>query len=301
MTLLEMAQFICEKINKTDQTSIDLAKGFIQRRYSMICTQGNWRALQDLIVVPVAVGQAEVILTNRIDVVIAIRQGDSSTLSPVDMVNLFQTDPAIFEQSGTPLKFSPMIQSAVAASPAGGFINISSASTTDVNLQVRLRGMRNGEELREIITLSGTTPVVSSYQYDEITTLSKPTTSGSVSVKRDASSTEIQKLWEEETDRKHCRIKLLKTPDAATQLLLLVKVRPQPLSFDSDTPQLRNVENALCAYAMGDMLQRARQYAKAQEQFGEGRGHVSGMLDEENNQNARIIQMVPYVQTHEEF
>lgn len=65
-------------------------------------------------------------------------------------------------------------------------------------------------------------------------------------------------------------LRLVSIPQTSLTLYVLVKHKLMPLSDDNDTPILRNVDNYLIAMAQADMLERARQYAKAQDKMAEG-------------------------------
>lgn len=65
------------------------------------------------------------------------------------------------------------------------------------------------------------------------------------------------------------RIRLFPIPNAIFALKIVAKRTPNSLTSASDTPILRNIDNVLIAYAMGDMLERQRQYGKAGEKFKE--------------------------------
>jgi hypothetical protein len=92
-----------------------------------------------------------------------------------------------------------------------------------------------------------------------------------------------------------CRIKLVPTPDQAGTLYVLGKMKLTNLSSDTDSPTLRGVDNALLAYAEGDMLERSRQFAKAQLKYAEGAEHVRVMRDMERGQQQAYSSIVPMV------
>jgi hypothetical protein len=79
------------------------------------------------------------------------------------------------------------------------------------------------------------------------------------------------------------RLKLNPTPDYAGTLYTLGKLKWVELG-DSDSPCLRGIDNALLAYAEADMLERARQYGKAQSKFTEAGAMVEIMKDLERGQ-----------------
>lgn len=90
----------------------------------------------------------------------------------------------------------------------------------------------------------------------------------------------------------YCRFKPVPTPDAAGTLYVLGKLKWVALG-DSDSPCLRGVDNALLAYAEGDMLERARQYAKAQSKYAEASAQIQIMRDIEKGQQQSVSRIVP--------
>lgn len=90
----------------------------------------------------------------------------------------------------------------------------------------------------------------------------------------------------------YCRIKLNPTPDTAGTAFVLGKLKWVTLG-DSDTPCLRGIDNALLAYAEGDMLARARQYGKAQAAYAEAAAQVQVMKDVERGQQQIQSCIVP--------
>lgn len=90
----------------------------------------------------------------------------------------------------------------------------------------------------------------------------------------------------------YCRIKPVPVPLEDGSLYVLGKLKWVALA-DSDSPCLRGVDNALLAFAEGDMLERARQYGKAQAKFGEAAGNVKLMLDIEKGQQQSISRIIP--------
>ena len=90
----------------------------------------------------------------------------------------------------------------------------------------------------------------------------------------------------------YCRVKPVPVPALAGSLYVLGKLKWVALS-DSDTPCLRGIDNTLLCFAEGDMLERARQYGKAQAKFGEGAMHFKTMQDIEKGQQQSISSITP--------
>ena len=91
-----------------------------------------------------------------------------------------------------------------------------------------------------------------------------------------------------------CRIKLVPATSTAGNLFALGKLKLETMG-DTDSPVLRGVDNALLAFAEGDMYERSRQFAKSQVKFAEAAAHIQIMKDLEKGQQQSITRIVPYI------
>jgi hypothetical protein len=80
-----------------------------------------------------------------------------------------------------------------------------------------------------------------------------------------------------------CR--LFPTPTVDTPLLIVGKTTFAPLTLGSDSPIIRNIDNVLLAYAIGDGYQRQRQIGKAKEKYDEGAKLFQELLALEQQQS----------------
>lgn len=97
-----------------------------------------------------------------------------------------------------------------------------------------------------------------------------------------------------ETNAKHRqRIRLLQIPTDSPVVRVLGKRTPPSFTEDLDEPGLSGIENCLIAFAQGDMLQRARQYAKAQAMFQEATLLLQQLKSVEVVQQAHHSRIVP--------
>jgi len=90
-----------------------------------------------------------------------------------------------------------------------------------------------------------------------------------------------------------CRIKPVPVPKDDGSVFVLGKLKWVELS-DSATPALNGIDNALLAFVEGDMLERERQYGKAQIKFTEAASHIQIMRDMEKGQRQSISRIIPY-------
>ena len=70
---------------------------------------------------------------------------------------------------------------------------------------------------------------------------------------------------------------------------------------DTDSPCLHGVDNAVIAYAEGYMLERARQYGKAQAKFAEAANHVQVMRDMEKGQAQSVSRIIPMEEGYDDI
>lgn len=102
--------------------------------------------------------------------------------------------------------------------------------------------------------------------------------------------------YEEFTDIANSNARMIRffpIPSQNTAMLVFGKRALVQLNADTDMPVLRNIDNALIAYATGDMLERQRQYGKAQAKFQEASAHLDLMRRIETEQAGRVQRVVP--------
>lgn len=89
------------------------------------------------------------------------------------------------------------------------------------------------------------------------------------------------------------RIRLFNIPTANVSLKVLAKSRFEALDFDFQEPAINGVENCLLAFGQGDMLQRERQYGKAQQLYQEASLLLEQLKREETVQQAFNQRIMP--------
>lgn len=294
MILADMAQHVVETIGSPDAESLKQAKRFLKTRYGMIYNSHLWE--QSKVTARLTAYDNEVILPawlSRVLQVVLNKGAEKRLLPPMDRQNVFQIDPTLLVESGELIGWSALPTVASHTHPGGHNVTIESSDGSDTG-SARLWGIHNGNEIGETLILSGTNAVTSANLYDELTTLSKPGTTGNVTVKTNESTPrEVQVLLAEENERRHLRIQLHRDFTDGQGLYVLGKHRCVPLVHDNDSPQLADCESALLAYATADMWSRMRQVGKAQAREQEAHAHVQLMMGMEKNQAANVVRFVP--------
>jgi hypothetical protein len=78
-------------------------------------------------------------------------------------------------------------------------------------------------------------------------------------------------------------------------LYIVGKKKIQPMVSDYDTPMVAGIDNVLIHFATGDMLKRSRQFGKAQLEIQQANGLMQVARDQENNQSAKEVRLIPDV------
>lgn len=305
MTLAEMADHVVSRVGVDDDTTLDLAKSFLKRRYVTTFNKYPW--MDAHMTFTLRTTSNEIILPNWVDKVVQIRVDNASDARNLQMVSrqtVMLVAPGALDDEGSRVAFSPLPSIATHTHPGGNQVTVQSSDSSDTTQEVRIRGMHNGLEFEESLMLVGVTPVTSSGYYDEITHFSKPTTVGSVTLKStDTNTPELQILLPQERERRHPRIQLhydYATGADEEVITVLNKRRCVPLRHDNDTPHIPNLEDALIAFAMADLLERERQFAKASVKVQEAVALVNETLLAERDQQQNHVQIIPEVYDYAE-
>lgn len=299
MTLSELADYTCAKVGQTDEDSLAQCKRFLNARLRMIWDSALWRDTLCLATVSQPAGQSWIILPVSVERVLKLRAGSGAALPPLESALVFDYSADLFETAGDPLGFAvfaPVVHgpcdgagdafiilegsggSITADAGRKAFIEVEQADGTRVAETLVSSGAGFGSAAagRFVVRFSKEV-TVADYQvgFADSTPLSAPLAAGETQAPRRA------------------RVRLVRTPAAPLEVLALCKRSYPGLTNDFESPALSNVDNALLAYAMADMLERQRQYAKAQLKLQEAQAQMAILHDLERNQSANESRLVP--------
>ena len=318
MTLSAIASLVCSKVRKTDDASVAACKLFLRQRHEMLYDAALWKdtvglftRLLEFDTDAVALVR-EVILPLDCARPLAVRYGtpaagDTRTLEPSSLetwLRLAGTDN--FEQMGEAAGFVEIEASGVdftMTSPYGP-LSFEVTDARDVGVVVQVDGRADDLAQFEEVTLTAGTANTTA-EWSSVRALSKPVTYGSIRVTGSGTLFDDALYFEpHQTVSSFCRIRLDRVPTVTLAtaledlptLLVLGKRRLSSFVRDSDAPMIRGSDNALIAFAQADMLERERQYAKAQAKVQEGQAMLALMIDTENNQSAGVVRLLPMVE-----
>jgi hypothetical protein len=314
MTKKELVDLTCIKMHRTDEPTRQEAAAYVRARYRIIYDSRIWNDTigPPLILngtmflnefgVPITdeagnilrsgiAGQV-IILPYIVGLVISCRWEQQAELLHVEeMAQQFRIRPDTFEAVGEPIGFSITSPSATKMSPGGGRISIYS-SDTNARYAVSIRGNLGETEQSEVIRASGTSPVYSRYSYDEIGSLGKDDTSFDLVVE-DQSGGNLLTLPAHETSRLHQRIAFTSTPANPGALAVLYKRRCRDLIFDSDSTEIRRIDDMILSAVEGEMRTGERQYGKAVAKAQEVSGLMLNAISQDKEQSANNTRIIP--------
>ena len=293
MTLDQIANQICGKMFKTDATSLAACKGFIRFRYQMLYDGYLWK--DSLLLSSVLADSSTLVMPKEVGLIVGVRWGDATTLDPVEFSFLLRNDPGAFERTGSPAKMSTLQAIGINRTiPTAERLSLVSSSTSDTAITFLIRGELAGVEQVEQVTLNGTTVVTTTQSFDVVWTASKPETTGTVTMTGFTSGTTYLTLWSDDVELKYQRLRLFDIPtDLTKSLLILGKRRFRGLTKDQDTSIIQALDPILLAFGEADMLERARQYGKAQGKITEANSLLFSAMSVSIYQQASIVQLTP--------
>lgn len=342
MRLDEMAEYITNKVNKTDSVSVGVCKTFLRQRWQMIYNSENWRwALRTVVKKAEVIGKgANAIPTSYIimpfwaEKVIGVKISsdnekiNSFRLGLDDKVTHWMSDPSIYdgEADGNPTRREVGF---VMAPDLGVQVhNYGNTSLKRQHLAIIVENVpvdsgkkiyireESSEQFQkanpspetssinglDIITIEETfvigSATTTTAAFGWISVLTKEKTTGRVSIYNSENDQFLVAFQPQETGKRFIRIELVPWTfdDTNPSWLCLVKKRSNQLIEDGDQPEMLAGVNCLLAFAQADMLERARQYAKAQVKIQEGSTLLADLRRQENELTAGITRIIPYVE-----
>jgi len=301
MTLSEQAAFICEKVSQSEAEDLAACKGFLRRRFEMLWHDQLWKdAVVEYQQTLSSTGydatatwlptKQVLLLPHAIARVLAVRTGERQ-LRVQSPQFYYRIDFNAFSQTGAAVEW--MHQAACAWELDTSRLITISGQEADAGAVVTTRlATDDGEVTTTSWALPqglGTGP---SSVIGRIDAFTKAATSAAVSM-ADASDTFLALSASATSAPRRCRIRLIGTPADGTVLRVLAKANPPAFTNDNDEPALAGVENCLLAFAQADMLQRERQYGKAQLCQQEGQALLDQLKREEVVQQAHNQRIIP--------
>ena len=211
---------------------------------------------EKLVNVEVTSSTGELILPWYVDAIMGVREG-LTALDPVDALKVHAIDPAAFTRTGTACEYYRLPDSPVLTQPSSsGVITFTSTSADDDgdSFPVRVCGDDDGTEYRETVDLDGTADADTENSYDNLSRLTKPETTGRITVKSGSTELGIIQPWE--TTPRYKRVQVLDLPDASTTYYVQATRKFEPLVSDYDSLVLKTCESAIIDLLIAELLEQ---------------------------------------------
>lgn len=173
-------------------------------------------------------------------------------------------------------------------------LSIVSDSSSDNTQTVFVRGIKNGYENTETVTLSGTTPATTTGSYTKILQISKSaTSSGVITVTSNSGAVTIAVIPAGQLQARYRIIRFFYIPTASVSMVVRYKRSPLPLVNDYDYPIL-DIADELVVGATADAWRAKRQFAKADVLDNKFEQMLSLRIFQEEQDRDVTIDPIPY-------
>lgn len=315
MNLAAIADHVCTKIGKTDTESVAACKSYIRQRHEMIYDAGLWKdTVGTDFTASVEAEATEVILPwECARPLVCWKSGSNLGIDVMSLVGAAIVSPASLSTVGGSLRFAEIDSVGWAYDLGDGsrlsFIN-SGSSDVDVNItgtrNLDLPGLTTPDDTAsETVTVpAGGAAELTTITWTSISRMTKAQSAVPLLVAQTAVIPEPLWVWPGDVEEASwARLRLINPQAEAFTLAIIGKKRFRQMNLDTDAPMIRGIDNALIAFATADMLERGRQFGKAQAKVAEATQLVQLAKDVERGQAASSEQIIPepYMQEGEGY
>jgi hypothetical protein len=296
MTLAEQSSFVCVKVNQTEVEDIAACKEFLKRRAQMLWADQLWKdSLVEFTQVLSPTGYVSdstwlptkgvLLLPTTIERVIAVRS-DTGKLNVQSGEFYYRRDFDVFAATGTPLEYTLLPPCVWEWDTIYNFREANNGMITPADFTI------------DFLDTDGTTitHVVSddpNLSFDTFRLDAVSIVPNAEVVLLDANRTFLVIPIGSTLAPKRQRIRIIPVPSAQLTVRILGKTKLPKFEDNTDEFALTGADNALLAFAQGDMLQRERYYAKAQVCYTEGGLLLEQLKRVETVQQAHNKRIVP--------
>lgn len=235
-----------------------------------------------------------VVLPQTVEYVRAARI-DDQPLPPVDELRVANWSPKTFDDTGDSVNFIYRTRSPVATQPASAtLLRIVSTSTADTSTlgNVRIEGTVDGVDDEEELALNGTSNVDGSKSFTEIREITKPKTTGRISIKQ-VDDTVLGTIapWDQQGHNK--RIEILPNPTETVTVTLLCTRKFMDLVSDDDSIVIPEAESGITSFLIAALLEFGGNAQKAQIYQAKGTASIQSGAFSEQEINDRDFRSLP--------
>lgn len=259
-TFAEMKANVGLELQDTTSAFASLIGKWLNRRYFQAIRTINWEAINWEYAINTVVGQRDYNLPG--DFKSAVYVIDTSNNRNYEEVrpDTYTSDPSAITSKAGYFTYAVIDGQVLEQPTAASAVSVVSTSASDTATTVTIRGISNGVDVSEVITLNGTNGVNGTKSFTSIKAISKEVTVGAVTVT--CNSQTIAVISPEVSVFRQRKLRLFGIPTSVVTLSVPYHVSPLPMSLDEDFPVI-DVDDALEAGARADGWRYKRQGKKA--------------------------------------
>ena len=269
INLGEMKTQVSNMIERTDASFLTRIEGYINQRYRNIFKRRPWYDLMRQFTVTQTIGQGYIILPNWVSSVIDVHQEDTPVVIAMQRYfNWLNRNINSLASTGDPFVATPVGNIGILAPmPSDSVITIVSSSASDVTQTVRVKGYNsNSTAISDSITANGISPVNGTVTFSSVSGL-EPSFSKSADTVGEltisSGATVIGYMGPKDREMQYAKWKIWPTPTNAHTLYITGKKDITRLINPEDTPEIKNIEDALIQGAYAQCLEEKRMFQKA--------------------------------------
>lgn len=283
-----------EVIDTTDAFKT-IIKEYINARYFQILRQINWQNINADYNFDTVAGQQNYPLPEDFGKPLSVRDATNGVeLAETDLQELVRDFPDGIDDEGSVHRYA-ILDDTVQGQPTSAVeLSIVSSSGSDTTQTVRIKGISEGVEYDQSITLTGETPVVTTgITYTQVKAISKSaSTVGGITIT--AGSVTIAVMSPAVLESRCKIMKLHYVPTTTLNIACPYITKPLPMSSDYDYPVL-DIADLIEIGAKADAWRYKKMFAKAnvfEAQFTTGLSDF--VWDKENSPN-KVTQFTPQI------
>lgn len=216
-------------------------------------------------------------------------------LFAVGMIRTNNFNPEVFETAGTPCEYLWKRNDPVLTQPTSAInVRVVSTSTADTSAvgSVRIVGTAGGVETVEDIALNGTSNSDGSVSFTEIRKISKPVTTGRITIK-DTSGNELGVVQPWETIPEYPTVQLVPPPTTSTTVNFQCLRKFEWLVDDNDAIQPSEMVKPVLHFLMASLFERFDELNRATRERELGADALKVMEQNEAQHNDKDFSSMP--------
>lgn len=226
-------------VQDTSTATATIAKRYCNDIYFDILKRINWQDIDDDFTFNTVAGTSDYVLKQNFGKEVYVFNTSTNTeLSPITLQELARDYASGISSSGEVQRYIILNKPVRNQPSSSSTLSIVSSSASDTTQTVYITGLDgNSLQVSESVTLTGTTPAVTTNSYSEIRSISKSaTTIGSITITANSGATTIAIMSPNDKAYSVKVVRLHYTPTSVQTIAMPYIINPYPMSNDYDQP-----------------------------------------------------------------